>query len=313
MRHLHLVPLNPRIGFMRIHKPAIAISVLLVVASFVLYFAKGLNYGVDFTGGALIEVRTEGPADVATMRAQLGALDLGEVTLQTFGAEDTVLIRVQADTDSEGGQAAVTAMVQNALGADVELRRVEFVGPKVGGELQEAAIWAVIIALAGIMVYVWFRFEWQFGVAGVAALAHDVITTVGLFAFLDLEFNLTTVAAVLTIAGISINDTVVIFDRMRENLRKYKKTPLSELIDLSVNQTLSRTVMTTLATLVALLALFLVGGPVVRDFSGAMIWGMVVGTYSSVFVAGPMLIYLKLKRDDDSAEQERAAEAAPAS
>lgn len=312
MRHLRLVPLQPKIGFMRVHKPAIAGSVLLVIASIVLYLVQGLNYGVDFTGGALIEVRTEGPADVGAMRAQLADMEVGEATLQTFGAEDTVLIRLQASSEVEGEDAAVTAAVQQALGDDVELRRVEFVGPKVGGELREAAIWAVGLALAGILVYVWFRFEWQFGVAGVVALVHDVVTTVGLFALLGLEFNLTTVAAMLTIAGYSINDTVVIFDRVRENLRKFKKTELSDLIDLSVNQTLSRTVMTGVTTLVALLALFLVGGPVVHDFAGAMIWGLLIGTYSTVFVAGPLLIYLRLRRDDDSPEGEQAAEAAPA-
>ena len=311
MIHVHLVPNNTTIDFMRRRLPAIGISLLLVIASIIFYLVQGLNYGVDFVGGTLIEVRTAGPADVGDMRSRLDALQFGEVSLQLFGDENDVLIRIERQSDVEGEDATLAATVQQALGEGVELRRVEFVGPKVGGELREAAVWAVTIALAAIMFYIWFRFEWQFAVAAVLALTHDVIATIGLFALLQLEFNLTTVAAVLTIAGYSINDTVVIFDRVRENLRKYKKTELSELLNLSINQTLSRTVMTALTTLVALLALFLFGGAVVHDFAGAMIWGILIGTYSSVFVAGPLLIYMKLRQDGDSAEGE-GAEAKPA-
>lgn len=307
MIHLRLVPSNTKINFMALRLMAMAISAVLVVGSVIVFAAQGLNYGIDFVGGTLIEVRTEQAADVNAMRDQLTALDLGEISLQTFGEDNDVLIRIEQQSEIEGEDADVAAIVQNTLGEGVELRRVEFVGPKVGGELQEAAIWAVSIALIAIMFYIWFRFEWQFAVGAVLALAHDVIATIGLFALLQLEFNLTTVAAVLTIAGYSINDTVVVFDRVRENLRKYKKTELPALLNISINQTLSRTLMTSVTTLLALLALFLFGGQVVHDFAGAMIWGIAIGTYSSIFVAGPLLIYLKLRREDDSPEGEDAA------
>jgi preprotein translocase subunit SecF len=267
----------------------------------IVFLLQGLNYGIDFVGGTMIEVRTEEAPDIASMRDVLGALDLGEVSLQAFGDENDVLIRIERQSDVEGEDAALAAQVQDALGG-VELRRVEFVGPKVGGELREAAIWAVAIALAAIMLYIWFRFEWQFAVAAVLALAHDVISTIGLFALLQLEFNLATVAAVLTIAGYSINDTVVVFDRVRENLRKFKKTEIKPLLDLSINQTLSRTLMTSVTTLIALVALFVFGGPVVHDFAGAMIWGILVGTYSSIFVAGPLLISMNVRHHDDATE-----------
>ncbi len=305
--HLRLVRSNTNIGFMRMRLPAMAFSALLVLGSVAAFLFQGLNYGIDFVGGTLIEVRTEGPADVAAMRSRLDPQHFGEVSLQSFGSENDVLIRIERQSDVEGEDAALTAAVQQALGEGVELRRVEFVGPKVGGELREAAIWAVSIALVAIMFYIWFRFEWQFAVAAVMALAHDVIATIGLFALLQLEFNLTTIAAVLTIAGYSINDTVVVFDRVRENLRKFKKTELPELLNLSLNQTLARTLMTSLTTLLALMALFFFGGAVVHDFAGAMIWGVVIGTYSTVFVAGPLLIYMNLRRDGDSPEGEEAA------
>ena len=300
MLHLRLVPKNTKIGFMRLRSAAMLASAILVLGSIALFFAQGLNYGIDFVGGTLIEVRTEGEPDISAMRGQLSGLGLGEVSLQEFGSDNDVLIRIEKQSEVEGEDAGLTAVVQDALGDGIELRRVEFVGPKVGGELREAAIWAISISLVAIMFYIWFRFEWQFAVAAVLALAHDVITTIGLFALLQLEFNLATVAAVLTIAGYSINDTVVVFDRVRENLRKYKKTEIPELLDISINQTLSRTLMTSVTTLIALGALFVFGGPVVHDFAGAMIWGVLIGTYSSIFVAGPLLIYMKVRRDGDA-------------
>ena len=308
MIHLRLVRTDTKIGFMRLRLPAMMCSALLVVAAVILYLGQGLNFGIDFVGGTLIEVRTEEPADISAMRSELEALQLGEISLQSFGSDNDVLIRIEQQSEIEGEDADIAAIVQDALGDGIELRRVEFVGPKVGGELRDAAIWAVTIALVAIMFYIWFRFEWQFAVGAVIALAHDVIATIGLFALLQLEFNLATVAAVLTIAGYSINDTVVVFDRVRENLRKYKKTELPELLDLSINQTLSRTLMTSVTTLIALAALFLFGGAVVHDFAGAMIWGVVIGTYSSIFVAGPLLIYMKLRREEG--EEDPAPEAA---
>ena len=301
MLHLRLVPTNTKIGFMRMRMGAVIASAILVVGSVILFLTQGLNYGIDFVGGTLIEVRTEEAPDIGAMREALGGLDLGEISLQAFGDENDVLIRIEKQSDVEGEDAALAAQVQEALGG-IELRRVEFVGPKVGGELREAAIWAVAIALAAIMLYIWFRFEWQFAIAAVIALAHDVISTIGLFALLQLEFNLATVAAVLTIAGYSINDTVVVFDRVRENLRKYKKTEIKALLDMSINQTLSRTLMTSVTTLIALGALFVFGGPVVHDFAGAMIWGIIVGTYSSIFVAGPLLISMNVRHIDDASE-----------
>ena len=300
MLHLRLVPSNTKIGFMRARGIALLASALLVLGSIALFLTQGLNYGIDFVGGTLIEVRTEGEPDIGGMRDQLGGLGLGEISLQAFGDDNDILIRIEKQSDVEGEDAGLTAIVQDALGDGIELRRVEFVGPKVGGELREAAIWAITIALVAIMFYIWFRFEWQFAVAAVLALAHDVITTIGLFALLQLEFNLATVAAVLTIAGYSINDTVVVFDRVRENLRKFKKTEVPELLNISINQTLSRTLMTSVTTLIALGALFVFGGPVVHDFAGAMIWGVVIGTYSSIFVAGPLLITMKVRRDGDA-------------
>ena len=292
-----LISFRPKteIEFIPRHKLFFALSALLMVASIGVYLALGLNFGIDFKGGILIEVKTDGAADLAKLRGDLSGLGLGEVSLQEFGAEDDVLIRVE---DQEGGEAAnqaAIAIVRAALGEGVEYRRVETVGPKVGDELKAAGLWAVLSALVAILLYVWFRFEWQFGVGAVIALSHDVIATIGIFSVLDMEFTLATVAAVLTIAGYSINDTVVVYDRVRENMRKYKKLALPALLNQSVNETLSRTVMTSVTTLLALVALYVFGGQVIRDFSFAMIWGVLVGTYSSIFVAAPTLLYLKVR------------------
>ncbi len=307
MLHLRLAPLNSKYQFMRRRHLALAFSALLVVASVVAYVTQGLNFGIDFVGGTLIEVRhTEGPADLGGMRETVAGLGFGDASLQEFGDPQTVLIRIQLQEGQEEGETtSISELVSEALGDGYEYRRVEFVGPKVGSELQEQALWAVLIALAAIMVYIWLRFEWQFGVGAVIALAHDVIATIGLFAVLQLEFNLATVAAILTIAGYSINDTVVIYDRVRENLRKYKQSDLPQVLDRSVNETLSRTLMTSVTTLLALLALFIFGGEIIRDFAGAMMWGVVIGTYSSIFVAVPTLLYFKLRRDADEASDEQ--------
>jgi preprotein translocase SecF subunit len=296
-RPIHLIPPGTRIDFMRFHKITFALSVLMVVGSFVLIFAKGLNFGIDFAGGIVMEVQTKGPADLATMRQQLSGTGLGEVSLQQFGEPDEVMIRIQRQEGGEAAQQAAITTVRNVLGERVDYRRTETVGPKVGQELIEAAIWAVCLAALGILGYVWFRYEWQFGVNAVAALIHDTVTTVGLFALLGLEFNLTTVAAVLTIAGYSVNDTVVIYDRIRWELRRYKKMPLIELINLAINETLPRTVMTSFLTLLSVLALYFFGGEVIKGFSLALIWGIAIGTYSTVYVAAPMLIYMNLRRE----------------
>jgi preprotein translocase subunit SecF len=296
------IPDRTSIPFLRFERLGYAISAALVLVSVVLLPIKGLNLGIDFRGGILIEVRMPGAAaDLGAMRATLGGLGLGEMALQEFGEPTDVLIRMERQAGDEEAQLAAVDQVKAALaaqfGADVSYRRVEFVGPKVSQELLWAGTQAVIYALIAILAYIWFRFEWQFGIGAVVALVHDVILTLGIFSLLGLEFNLSTVAALLTIVGYSLNDTVVIYDRVRENLRRYKTMALSELLDRSINETLARTVMTALTTLVALIALFVFGGPVIRGFTFAMVWGVLVGTYSTIFVATPLLLHLNLRRE----------------
>ena len=296
MRPLRLIPPDTNFRFIALRKRAYVVSILLILASVASFAVQSLNFGIDFVGGTLIEVRTKGPADISAMRQTLSALDRGEVGLQEFGQPTDVLIRIQQQPGGDAAQQATVAAVKEALGDSVEeYRRVEVVGPKVGGELIEAGAISVALALLAIMAYIWFRFEWQFGVGAVLALAHDVITTVGVFSLLQLEFNLSTVAAVLTIAGYSINDTVVVFDRVRENLRRYKTLPMTDLLNKSVNETLSRTVMTSATTLLALLSLFFLGGEVIRDFAFAMIWGVIIGTYSSVWIASATLLWMGVR------------------
>jgi len=308
-RGLHIVPPDTRIDFMRLRLIAFVLSSLMVVGSIGLIAVKGLNFGIDFRGGILMEVKTPGPADLAGLRGQLSALGLGEVALQEFGAADAVLIRIQRQEGDEKAQLRAVGQVKEALGERLEYRRTEFVGPKVGRELIEDAVLAVVLALGGIAAYIWFRYEWQFGINAIVATFHDCITTVGLFALLGLEFNLTTVAAVLTIAGYSVNDTVVIYDRVREELRRYKKMPLYDLINMAVNKTLSRTVVTSGLTLLSVLALYGFGGEVLRGFSLALIWGIVIGSYSTVFIATPLLLYMKLRRGESAPA--KAAEGKP--
>ncbi|HAT34364.1 MAG TPA: protein translocase subunit SecF [Rhodospirillaceae bacterium] len=301
MKKLRLVPDNTNIAFIDKRFIALAISAFLIIGSLGLFGFKGLNLGIDFLGGILIEIKTEGPADVGELRSTVGGLGLGEVNIQEFGAPDDVLIRVQRQEGGDPQQQKALDVVKDAIRDQVvEFRRTETVGPTVGDELKEAAIIAVLMAIGAILLYVWFRFEWQFGMGAVIALTHDVIATIGLFSLLGLEFNLASVAALLTIAGYSINDTVVIYDRVRENMRRYKKLPLTELFNKSINETLARTVMTSVTTLLALLSLVLFGGEVIRGFSIALIFGVMIGTYSSVALAVPMLLYLKVQRADEN-------------
>ncbi|TCS61310.1 protein translocase subunit SecF [Varunaivibrio sulfuroxidans] len=307
MRGLKLIPDDVNIPFIPLRKFFFAFSISLVVASLAIFFIKGLSYGIDFKGGILIEVHTPGNVQIGQLRSDLRNLGLGDVSLQTFGNPNEVLIRIGRQSGGETAQLKAVATVKAALGKGIEYRRTEFVGPKVSSELLMDGVYAVLAAMIAILGYVWVRFEWQFGLAAVVALVHDVTSTIGLFSLLGLEFNLTTVAAVLTIAGYSINDTVVVFDRVRETLRKYKTMPLPELFNRAINETLSRTLITSLTTLLALVALFILGGPVIHDFSLAMIWGIVVGTYSSICVAVPMLLYMNLQRrggkDDKNTEE----------
>ncbi|MBL6673948.1 MAG: protein translocase subunit SecF [Candidatus Puniceispirillum sp.] len=283
---LKLVPSDTSINFLKHRRIAFIFSLFLVASSIGLFVVKGLNLGIDFKGGILIEARnTTGPADISGLRADLGQLGLGDISLQEFGTPTDVLVRVQRQVGDEEAQIAAIAAISSTLGDSYDIRRTEFVGPTVGAELAEKGMLAVACALLAIMVYIWFRFEWQFSIAAILALAHDVLSTVGLFALTSFEFNLATVAAILTIAGYSINDTVVVFDRVRENLRRYKSYEIRDIINKSLNETLSRTVMTSFTTLLALLAITIFGGAVLRDFALAMIWGVLIGTYSSVFVA----------------------------
>ena len=283
---LKLVPSDTSINFLKHRRIAFIFSLFLVASSIGLFVVKGLNLGIDFRGGILIEARNNtGPADVSGLRADLGQLGLGDISLQEFGTPTDVLVRVQRQEGDEEAQIAAIAAISSTLGDSYDIRRTEFVGPTVGAELAEKGMLAVACALLAIMVYIWFRFEWQFSIAAILALAHDVLSTVGLFALTSFEFNLATVAAILTIAGYSINDTVVVFDRVRENLRRYKSYEIEDIINKSLNETLSRTVMTSFTTLLALLAITIFGGAVLRDFALAMIWGVLIGTYSSIFVA----------------------------
>ncbi|MBL6959254.1 MAG: protein translocase subunit SecF [Rhodospirillales bacterium] len=306
MRKLQLIPSGTTVPFVDRRVLYFVLSALLVISSIGLFLVKGLNYGIDFKGGIIIEVRTSTAADIGSMRSKLSNLGLGEVALQEFGEPTDVLVRVQRQEGGDAAQQKAVEAVKAALGTSVEYRRTEFVGPKVSEELFWDGVSAVAAAIFAILIYIWFRFEWQFGMGAVIALTHDVLTTIGLFSLLGLEFNLSTVAAILTIAGYSINDTVVVYDRVRENLRKFKTMPLTQLLNLSLNETLSRTVMTSLTTLLALMALYFLGGEVIRGFSFAMIWGVLIGTYSSICLAVPMLIYLKIQRRTASGKVEEA-------
>lgn len=309
MFRLQLIKPDTHIRFISRRVAFFIFSALLVVTSIGLFATKGLNYGIDFQGGIMLDVRTEGPADIGAMRNTLNDLGLGDVALQEFGAPNDVLIRLQKQEGGEQAQQQAVEKVKDALGPSVEYRRTEVVGPQVSEELFWDGIYAVCGAIIAMLVYIWFRFEWQFGVGAVVALIHDVLSTIGIFALLGWEFNLSTVAAVLTIAGYSINDTVVVFDRVRENLRKYKTMALPDLLNRSINETLSRTLMTSFTTLLALFALYILGGEVIRGFSFAMIWGIVIGTYSSICLAVPMLLYMKIPRRGGKAEKSKEAAA----
>jgi len=298
-------PVEPTLDFMSKRGLFLIFSAVLVAASIGLLLVKGLNLGVDFRGGILMEAKTDGPADLSVLRSRLGGLGLGEITLQTFGQDDDILINVERQSGDEAEQAAAIVTVKDALGDSVvEYRRTEFVGPKVGGELKQAGILATLLSLLGIGLYIWFRFEWQFSLAALVALGHDIITTIGFYSLTQVEFNLATLAAVLTIAGYSINDTVVLFDRVRETLRKYKKLDIYALLNMAINRTLTRTVLTSVTTLLALVALFLFGGQVIRGFTMGLIWGVVIGTYSSIALAVPLLARMHLRPLPATAEDE---------
>jgi preprotein translocase subunit SecF len=312
IRPLIVIRRVPQIDFMRWHVFGFAFSILLGVVSIGLFLSIGLNLGIDFKGGLLLEAKTRGPADLATMRAKIDALHIGEASLQNFGAPDEVLIRLPQQTGGDKAQESAITAVKQALGEGIEYRRQEVVGPSVGSELIRAGALATVLALAAILIYIWFRFEWQFGVGATISTIHDVVTTVGLFAIFQLEFNLTTLAAILTIAGYSINDTVVIYDRVREAMRRHRTMESRELINLALNETLSRTILTVSTVALAVLSLLFFGGEVLKGFSIAMLWGIVIGTYSSLFIAAPIIYYIQpnrraTARDPADAKAERPA------
>lgn len=282
---------NAKIDFMRPHKLALVASIICIIASFAIVFTKGINFGIDFSGGILMEVRIE-EAETEQMRSILAA-QIKDVQIQNIGEKD-FLIRIAKPTDSKISQAEEVKKIQEILNrnfANIEYRKVDYVGPQVGSELINKGFMALFMSLVFIMIYIWVRFDWQFGLGGIFALIHDAVLTIGFYAFTGLEFNLTSIAAILTVIGYSINDSVVIYDRIRENLRKYKKMDLSDLINSSVNSTLSRTLLTSGATLLSLLALVLFGGEVLKSFSQAAFFGILVGTYSSIYISAPILLY----------------------
>jgi SecD/SecF fusion protein len=291
-----LVPDNTAIKFMWLRRATFGASATAAIISLVLFATVNMNYGIDFKGGSLIEIQAKnGQADVAAIRSALSDLNLGDVQVQEFGTASDVLMRVESQDGGENAEQSVIAKVRGALEAEYEFRRVEVVGPTVSGELARAGTIGVIVSLFAILIYIWLRFEWQFAMGAILATLHDVIMTIGFFVLTGLEFNLSSIAAILTIVGYSLNDTVVVYDRVRENLRKYKKMKLAELLDMSMNQTLSRTVLTSLTTVIALAALFLFGGEVIRSFVAAMMFGVLIGTYSSIFIAAPLLIMFRMR------------------
>ena len=303
---LKLVPKNTSWNFFSRSKLWISISIILVVLSLISFFVQNLNFGIDFRGGTSIRTESSEPVNVAAYRNALSSLDLGDITIsEVFDPnfeddQNVAMIRIQAQP---GQEAATSILVENSLqklkgvSKDIKFVSVESVGPKVSGELIRTAIIAVILAISAVLFYIWIRFEWQFAVGAISALIHDVILTIGIFSLLQIKFDLAIIAAILTIVGYSLNDTVVVFDRVRENLRKFKKRSLIEVMNLSINETMSRTVMTSVTTLLALISLFVLGGDVIRGFVFAMIWGVVVGTYSSIFIASAILLWTGVKRD----------------
>lgn len=321
-----LVPDDTKFRFMRLRAWSYPLSAFLSVFTIVIFFAMGVNFGVDFKGGTLVELQAKAErANISDVRNRANALGYGSVEVQEFGTPRELLLRVElqvADTPAaqEQAQQAVVSRLKETFGADYEFRRVEVVGPRVSGELVQNGTIGVIIGIVGVLFYLWFRFEWQYAVAAVIASLHDLVLTVGFFVLFQITFDMTSLAVILTILGYSLNDTVVVFDRIREMLRKYKKLSIADVIDLSINSTLSRTVITAMTSFLAMVALAVFGGEVLRSFSLAMIFGIVVGIYSSIFIAAPILIYLGVmagaapgdKTEPDSGGQAKSKTSIPA-
>ncbi|WP_339086934.1 protein translocase subunit SecF [Hyphomicrobium sp. ghe19] len=302
-------PHDLNLPFMKFKGPALVASIIAMLGSIILCMTYGLNYGVDFKGGSLIELQTKsGNADISALRDKLNGLGFGNVQIQEFGTPNDVLVRLEEQPGGEAAQQPAVQKVIDATSTDYVQRRVEVVGPAVSSELRMTGFIAVAAGILAIVCYVWFRFEWQFALGAVVALSHDVLLTAGIFSFFQLEFDLSTVAALLTILGYSVNDTVVVSDRIRENLRKFKKMELNQLLNLSINETLSRTILTGVTAIAVLVSLYIFGGEVIRSFNLAMLLGVVIGTYSSIFIAAPLLGYLGVKRDWSDAAAKAVAE-----
>ena len=297
---LRLISDNTSIKFIKLKLVSFSISAILSVASILAVIFIGLNLGIDFKGGILLEVRTSSNISIAKIRNEISNLNIGEISIQEFGQDSDYLIRVERQEGSDNAQQiaveAIKTSLNKAFSKDIEYRRLEYVGPTVSKDLVSDGVMAIIFAIIAMLAYIWFRFELPFALGAIVALIHDITLTMGLFAILGLEFNLATVAAILLIIGYSMNDTVVVYDRIRENLRKFKKMNLNDLLDKSINETLSRTINTTVTTILALGALYLFGGQIIADFAFAMLWGIVVGTYSSIFIASTILVYVNVRR-----------------
>ena len=306
---LRVVPDDTTFDFIRFRRISFPLSALLSLLAITLYFTHGLNFGIDFRGGTLLEIQDKsGQADLAKLRATLGGLELGDFQLQQFGGPANVLIRVSQQPGGDAAQQRAVQKIRDAFGDGVDYRRVEVVGPRVSGELLSYGVLGVFMAVFGILIYLWFRFEWQFALGASIANAHDIVLTIGFMSIAQIDFDLTSIAALLTILGYSLNDTVVIYDRIREMLRRYKRMPMPELLNASINSTLSRSIITHLTVTLALLALLLFGGSAIHSFTATMMFGVVlVGTYTSIFIASPLLIYLGV----GAARREIEAEAVP--
>jgi preprotein translocase subunit SecF len=294
VRLLRIVPDDTKFDFMRFRRISFPLSAMLSLLAIVAYFSIGLNFGIDFIGGTVIEIQSKtGPADLSRIRSTLNALNLGDVQLQQFGAPTDVLIRIPQQPGGEVVQQQAVTKVRNALGSEVEYRRVEVVGPRISGELLSYGTIGLVLAIFGILIYLWFRFEWQFALGAMIANVHDLVLTIGFMSLTQIDFDLSSIAALLTILGYSLNDTVVIYDRIREMLRRYKKLSMHDLLNISINATLSRSIITHVTVTLALLSLLIFGGPVIHSFTAAMTFGAVlVGSYTSIFIAAPLLIYL---------------------
>ncbi|MEB3701777.1 Protein translocase subunit SecF [Candidatus Bealeia paramacronuclearis] len=293
---INFIPHGTKIDFMGMRKWAFSLTILMVAISIATFLFKGLNYGIDFKGGLVMEVRSPGaPFDLGQLRSELHGIVSGEIAFQEFGSAQDILIRIERQPGGDEAQIQALDKVKAALGSAVEYRKVETVGPKVSQDLLHNGLLAIFWSLLAIMVYIWFRFEWQYGLCGVISLLHDCFSILGFYAIFNYEFNETSIIAILTTATYSINDTVVVYDRIRENLRKYKKMPFKDIINLSLNDTLSRTILTSSTVLMSLLALYFFGGPVIASFSLPIFIGITVGTFSSIFISAPLLLYFKIR------------------